>query len=132
MKYFYWIMELILPNRGEFLIKKSFWFLYSSLLFLFIDFLSYLKDGEMTKISLHYFLTILNVNYFDNADEINQSITGWLMVDKYINFIFISNISISFTLIFLNLLILGFILNLLLSYFYDKHTEVIKKENKKP
>ena len=53
------------------------------------------------------------------------------MIDKYIYFICLSNIGVSLLILFSNILILGYILNFLGDYCYDREREIIWEENKK-
>ena len=134
MKSFYSFMEVFLRDCGHFLMRKSLWFLYPSLFFLFFDFLAYLKEGKTTQISISDLFTIFNINYFYYAEisGIQLTITGWIMIDKFINYIFTTNIGVSLFIFFIIFLILGFLLWLLGGYCFDKHTEIIWEENKKP
>ena len=133
MKLFYSLMEDILPDFGKFLMKKSLWFLYPSLFFLFIDFIAYMKEGMTTKLSLSDFFSIFSINqfYYAEISGVYPSITGWYMIDKYIYFICLSNIGVSLLILFSNILIIGYILNFLGDYCYNRYSEIIWKENKK-
>ena len=114
-------MEDILPDFGKFLMKKSLWFLYPSLFFLFIDFIAYMKEGMTTKLSLSDFFSIFSINqfYYAEISGVYPSITGWYMIDKYIYFICLSNIGVSLLILFSNILIIGYILNFLGDYCYN-------------